>query len=113
MIVIADKISEHGSRSFLISFFNESDFAVTPNNAYWSLLNEEHEIVNGRDHVAIAPLTTTGIITIYGDDLDADDGSKREIVIEADIDSIYGGSLPQTEKIMIEIETIPYKYGET
>jgi hypothetical protein len=113
MIVIADKISEHGSHSFLISFTDENDDAVTPNNAYWSLLNEEHDIVNSRDHVAIAPLTTTGVITIHGDDLDADDGTKREIVIEADIDSIYGGSLPQTEKILIDIETIPYKYGET
>jgi hypothetical protein len=112
MIVAVEKARERGSKTFEVSFFDENDEAVTPDSVKWSLLNENHEVVNGREYVDVTPGETIDI-SVYGDDLDSEDGLKREIDILAEIESIYGGTLPQTEKILFDIEEIPYSREDT
>lgn len=84
-----------------VSFFDEDNNPVVPNNVAWTLTDLSGNVINSRTQVSISPATTVSIV-LSGLDLalsptEITTGS-RLVTVEADYDSSLGSALPLNEE---------------
>lgn len=101
-IQIKDVVPAKSTAGFEVSFFDDTDTAVTPNSITWTLYNKERDIVNGREAVAVTPAETV-TITVSGNDHLYTDGSVRILEVTAIYDSSLGQDLPMVDEIVYRI----------
>jgi hypothetical protein len=69
-IIKRESVDQRDTVDFEVSFTDETDTAVIPTSADWTLTDDEGTIINSRHAVAIAVPAVTVHITIGGDDTD-------------------------------------------
>jgi hypothetical protein len=81
-----------------VSFYDEDGDAVEPTAIHWSLVNTDNEVINHREHVAVALMAQSITIALYGDDLAVEDAEAesevRRLVVAATYNSTLGTGLP-------------------
>ena len=115
IITAATKLFKEGGTGVLqVSFEDEDGAAMTPDTLYWSLRNDDGNIVNGRDEVQITGLDTSVDIVLQGDDLPALEKKDQKyyhlwIVLKGTYTSTYGSGLPFADQVRISVEPLKGK----
>lgn len=66
---LSEAAQEEGTYIVDLAWFDEDDVAVTPSTMKWALSDENGDIVNSQNDVAITGLSTTNSIVLGGADL--------------------------------------------
>lgn len=102
-----DYAVEGSTFAVTVSFKDEEGNAVTPNAIAWSLYNTAGVIVNSRQAVAVAVLSSTITIVLSGNDLalasEAVESETRRLIVSATYDSALGWSLPMAESFEFKV----------
>lgn len=102
-----DYAVEGSTFAVTVSFKDEEGNAVTPNAITWSLYNTAGVIVNSRQAVAVAVLSSTITIVLSGNDLalasEAVESETRRLIVSATYDSALGWSLPMAESFEFKV----------
>lgn len=85
-------------------FQNENDESVVPNTIQWSLLDEDENIVNGRQDISITPAASIDIF-LSGNDLPF--GSELTVLVEAEYNSGTETDLPLKEAVRFDVLDTP------
>jgi len=104
-IHIKQDAREESTRILDVSFFDETDAAVTPGEVHWTLSDENGTVINSRDAVVMTPDTTVEIV-LTGDDLailSSSDNGKRCLFVHAVYDSVVARGLQLNEEIWFNI----------
>lgn len=91
----------------LLSFRNESDVVIVPNDAKWSMYDNTGAVVNARQDVALTPATVMSIV-LSGDDLlyEKNSMSMRAVTVTGTYDGVYGTGLPIAEEFTFSIRPL-------
>lgn len=104
--------AENGTGIVEAVFRDEAGQLVVPKSATWTLTDEDGDVKNAREDVAISPLDSTVSIVLAGDDLALSTGfsgvaEKRIILIRAVYDSTdYGNDLPLNQQVIFCIDNL-------
>lgn len=100
-------IYEASTGKFAVPFVDETGAAVTPNSAAWTLTDTEGTIVNSRNAVNIASLSTSVNIVLSEDDLAVSDsylGLQRLLTVRYVYDSDAGDGLIGVGVVLFALE---------
>jgi hypothetical protein len=87
--------TEESTYAITVSWYDESDNAVTPSAATWTLTDLNGNVINSRLAVAIGSLSTSNTIVLKGDDLAIGaNGIDRQLLLEYTYTSDLGAGLP-------------------
>jgi hypothetical protein len=75
-IITDQKAVEGGTFALNFAFYDEASAAMTPNSLYWTLTDQQGNIVNSRDAVPITSLQTSIDIVLTGNDLAVPSGKE-------------------------------------
>lgn len=89
-----------GTGALTVTFKDETDNPVTPNEASWTL-KKDRDVINERQDIVISPLDTSVDIVLSGDDLQ---GGLQCLIVEASYDSSLGSDLPLRDWILFEVK---------
>lgn len=104
-----------GSSYFVtLDFADEDGDAVSPKTLFWSLLDSDENVVNGRDAVAPGSLSASMTIVLSGDDINIAAGRRcntqlRYFTVSGTYDSDLGSDLPITDYLEFLVRRIPKK----
>lgn len=85
---------ENSVYAITVSWYDESEKAVTPSAATWTLTNLQGTVINSRDGVVIGSLSTRNTLVLSGADLAIGvNGSQRELLVEYTYTSDLGAGL--------------------
>jgi len=94
------------------AFVDEDDDAVTPDadTITWSLMDTNGNIINSREDVAIASLSSIDVV-LSGDDLAIQTGEtggfvSRRFLVKAVFDSDAGNNLPLRDEAIFSLENL-------
>lgn len=100
--IIDAKAVEESTFVVTASFTDEDGVAVAPDTMFWSLMDEDGEIINDREDEEISSPGTSVDILLQGDDL-AIPGViaevKRYLVLHGTYTSGLGSGLPLTDQV--------------
>lgn len=99
--------SEESTLVINYAFTDEDSVAATPVSATWTLSDCEGAIINNREDVTIASLSTSIDIVVSGDDLamqSANDDGHRVFLVKGTYNSTLGSGLPFTDQCDFFIE---------
>lgn len=74
-----ESAEEEGTYIIDLSWYDETDSAVTPSTMLWALVDENGDTVNSRLDVSIGSLSTTNSIVLQGDDLAIPDHITKNV----------------------------------
>ena len=99
-------IGENGSHAFTVAITDSgnSDAAVTPDSATWSLYDKDGAIINTRTDVALTPAESMAIVTLTADN--ATDGQRR-ILVKAVVDLASQANAPVRFLILYHVTSSP------
>lgn len=112
IITAATRLFKEGGTGVIrVSFEDENGDAMTPDTLYWSLRDEDEDIVNERDEVQITSLGTSVDIVLQGDDLPAKEVKGQDyyhlwVVLKGTYTSTYGSALPFADQVRISVEPL-------
>jgi len=109
MIVLSDTANEQSSYWVAVDFLDESNNAMAPDVATWTLTDLAGNLINSREDVSIVTPETDEAIELTGDDLvvDGNDIVQRILTIEGTYTSVtYGASKPFKFQIKFPIEPV-------
>ena len=102
-----DYAVEGSTFAITVSFKDEEGNAVTPDAITWSLYNTAGAVVNSRQAVAVAVLSSTITIVLSGNDLalasESVESETRRLIVSATYDSALGWSLPMTDSFEFKV----------
>jgi hypothetical protein len=104
-----ETVNERSTIDFEVSFYDETEAAVTPNEIEWTLTDDEGTIINSREDVAIETPAATVHITLSGDDcviLSETDSLVRKVHLSWIYDSLLGSDLEGHDEILFRIKDI-------
>jgi len=104
-------VNEESTAVFTVAFTDEDGNDVTPDSIAWSLTDDDGDVINSRDEVAIAAPAASVTITLSGDDLALQDGEtgrtvKRHLIVEAVYDSDTVTNSPLKEDGVFYIDNL-------
>ena len=107
MAWLRELAEEQSTYPVLVRCEDEQGSAVVPNEAFWSLMKLDGEIVNGRDRIPLTPSFEMTVL-MTGDDLAVEDGEtrKRTLLIEGTYDSDMGNDLPIRDSARFRIKDL-------
>ena len=87
-----------------VSFTDELNEAVVPNNVSYTLLDSGNNVMNSLEQVSVSPASEVDIV-LSGDDLSLAEGvgNIRYLLIEAAYNSTFGSDLPFKKQLQFEI----------
>jgi hypothetical protein len=111
MITIATRAVEKSTFALVVTFYDELNALVIPNEIYWTLTNRQGDIINGLSHVMVGVPGSTITILLKGADLaiqsdEASSPASRLLTIEALYDSSLGLGLPFNEEAVFFIDNL-------
>lgn len=86
-----------------IAFYDETNTAVVPVSASWSLTDGEGVTVNSRTSVTISPLAASVTVILSAADIDYSDGPQRVFKVIASYNSTLGAGLPLIDSLRFDI----------
>lgn len=95
-----------------VSFTDELNEAVVPNNVSYTLLDSGNNVMNSLEQVSVSPASEVDIV-LSGDDLSLAEGvgNIRYLLIEAAYNSTFGSDLPFKKQLQFEILDLRYVGG--
>jgi hypothetical protein len=118
--VILEPLSSEGSGVILAAFNDENGDPVTPDQASWSLIDKNGNIINYRKNVNISPLSTSASILLTRLDLRPDItqkfgvNQKRILRIKGSFtSSVFGPGIPINSDLEFYVENPPVIIGES
>lgn len=112
-VALDTRANERGTYVVDVSFLDEDENAVTPNEASWTLSDANGSVVNNRLEVAITPAETVSIV-LSGLDLAVGgslEGTDRFLLVEFTYDSDIGSDVPATQEFKFQINDFAYRGG--
>lgn len=105
---LTDHATERSTYVITVAFRDETDAAVTPSAATWTLTDRAGAVINSRSAVAITPLATSANIVLTGDDLALPDVRYRYrlVTVEYTYSSSLGAGLPGKEEVGFYIDPL-------
>ena len=102
------RATEQGTYIINIQFEDEDGTSFIPNEAYWTLLDADGDIVNDREEVEISDLATSIDIVLTDEDLVvvANTLDKRFLVIEGLYNSNQGDDLVFRDQAIFYIDRL-------
>ncbi len=99
-------IGKNGSHVFTVAITDSgnSDAAVTPDSASWSLYDESDTLINSRTDVALTPSTSMTIPTVAADNAVA---GQRKILVKAVVDLASQDDAPERFLILYYVAASP------
>jgi hypothetical protein len=102
---------EKSSGSIIIRFRDRDNQPVAPVSATWTLTDNDGDVINSREDVAISSPATQEEILISGDDLAISAGfsgtaEKRIFTVEAIYNSDLGNDLPLKEQAVFYVDAL-------
>ena len=99
-------IGKNGSHVFTVAITDSgnSDAAVTPDSATWTLYDVDGTIINSRENVVLTPATSMAIATVTADN--ATEGVRR-ILIKAVADLASQANAPVRFLILYHVASSP------
>lgn len=98
---------EEGTYIIDFAWFDEDDNAVTPATMQWALSDEDGNIVNSKEDVAITGLSTTNYVILSGNDLAIPDTEQSDVKRFVRYYGTYIstlGTLPLTGEVWFTLE---------
>ena len=91
-----------------LTFKDEDNDPVTPASGTWTLTDEDGDVINSREDVAISGLSTSNDVVLSGDDLAVSPGfagvsEKRIFTFEGTYDSDLGAGLPLKDQLVFPV----------
>jgi len=108
---ISEAVNEKGTAVIEVRFVDEDGQAVTPKTGTYTLTDDEGNVVNSRQDVAISNLASSVNIVLSGDDLQISSGFSgsadwRILTVEITYDSNYGTDLPQKDTLKFAVNNL-------
>lgn len=99
-------IGKNGSHVFTVAITDSgnSDAAVTPDSATWSLYDKDGNIINSREDVVLTPAESMAIATVTADN--ATEGVRR-VLIKAVVDLASQANAPLRFLILYYVASSP------
>lgn len=90
-----------------MSVLSSNSITIIPSSASWTLLDDNGEVVNGKDSIPISPSSRMTVV-LSGADLilNGDYPERRRLIIEGTYDGAYGSNLPFRKELIFHIEDI-------
>lgn len=99
---LSKKAVEKSTFIVTAQFWDENGDPVPPDSLQWSLVDEDNNVVNGRDRITVSSPSDTVDVVLQGEDLVVDPDRKetpRWVVFEGTYTSeTYGSDLPITDQ---------------
>lgn len=105
---------ENGTYIVNYAFTDDAGGPVIPNHAYWTLTDNDGNIINSREQVEISTMASSGQVVLSGDDLAIQTGEtgdyvRREWTIEYDYDNTLGTDWPGKDVLQFPLENLRAK----
>tara|TARA_R100000655_G_scaffold71272_1_gene109656 strand:+ start:519 stop:860 length:342 start_codon:yes stop_codon:yes gene_type:complete len=110
--MLLEKIANEESTFFIdASIYDENENAITPTSLTWSLFDTEGNVINSREDVSIANLSSVVEIVLSGDDLALSNSEtsamiKRYLVVQGTYDDSNSDSRSLTEEFIFFIKNL-------
>lgn len=95
------------TKAIEVSFYDESDEALTPTSVTWSLFSEDNSIINSRHDVSITTGSSITIVLSGADLAYFPSMSRIYLVVNAVYNSTYGNNLPLIDYFEIPVLRAP------
>lgn len=99
-ISIPETVNDQSTGVFVVSFLDEDDQPVTPNEdtIFWSLYDSENQVVNDREDVPVDSAEEIDIVLFGNDLVYSQGGAKRKLLVKCLYNSTRGSNLPLREQ---------------
>ncbi len=99
-------VNEGSSLDILFVVRDADDVEIVPDTLTWSLYSQRNAVINSRSNVAVAPIVSSGTITLSGADLPYLGGQKLYFVMNATYDSDSMNDRAIVEQVTITVAPI-------
>ena len=104
---LRESVPEEGTCVITTEFEDEDSNPVIPTAITWTLTDDEGNVVNSRENIAVGVPAASIDILLYADDVQIGVfGTVRRLLVQATYDSVLGSNLPLKGECYFTIENL-------